>query len=122
MGGSFEVREDKVRWVRSPCSPGREGWTATGEKSGEHPLETESVSHRVQREHRCMALCVLVTAQKWLALWTLRWGVGMLEFNLRLRGKVGAKYEDIECQAEELVFEPESCWRVNRHDSMRLVI
>lgn len=32
----------------------------------------------------------------------------MLEFNLRLRGKVGAKYEDLKCQDEELVFEPVS--------------
>lgn len=53
----MKLGRDKVRWVRSPCSPEREGWNATGEKSGEYPLETESVSHRVQREQPCMALC-----------------------------------------------------------------
>lgn len=78
----MKLGRDKVRWVRSPCSPEREGWNATGEKSGEYPLETESVSHGVQREQPCMALCVLITAQMWLALWTLRWGSGDVRIQL----------------------------------------
>lgn len=45
-----------------------------------------------------MALFILITAQKWSALWTVRWGQG-LEFSLRLGRKAVAKCEGLECQA-----------------------
>lgn len=51
-----------------------------------------------QRKLHFMALCILLTAQKWSALWTVRWGQ-RLEFSLRLGRKAVAKYEGFECQA-----------------------
>lgn len=54
-----------MRWAWSPCSPGKEGWNAAvGGGQGTVPGKQEVSS--------TAWLCILITPQRWSALWTIR--------------------------------------------------
>lgn len=94
---ALKLGRDEVRWARSPCSPGREGWNATAWRNQVNIPWRQKVSPT-----EGIALHGSVCSDnspEWLALWTIRRGMGVLGFSLRLSGKIRAKYEDLECQA-----------------------